>query len=435
MPIDLGLSRISSLLASLGNPQRSSFKSVHIAGTNGKGSALAYLSSVLTEARVRNGRFTSPHIISYNDCVCINNQEYPLHKFENVKAQVEDLNETYRLECTEFEILTATAFKIFELEKVELALIEVGLGGLLDATNVLKPLKNGCNQAGVAVTGITKIGMDHELMLGNSLSAIAKAKAGIIKRNTPVVIDDTNEPVVQEVIRETAIALKSPFQFVGEKTYPLAKELLQHSSLQGEYQVQNLSVALKILEILRDAHGFQNLDKRTIVKGLQKTLWPGRLQTVREPKAKIDFLLDGAHNEIAALELGKFLRARGKRGRIFVIAISYGKLIENLLRHLVQRESDCVIPFEFTPPAEMPWVRCYSADAISKAAKSYVDNVLELPSPNIESLFGTLREMKIMGDSREIVMCGSLYFCSDVLRHVKTVEECANSPALGSKLQ
>ena len=111
MPIDLGLSRISRLLRQLGNPHKT-YKSAHVAGTNGKGSTVAYLSSVLTSSKVRNGRFTSPHMVYYNDCVCINNEIYPMPKFEQVRALVRQTNDELKLQCTEFELLTATAFKI-----------------------------------------------------------------------------------------------------------------------------------------------------------------------------------------------------------------------------------------------------------------------------------------------------------------------------------
>ncbi|KAM9886351.1 hypothetical protein OXX79_014246, partial [Metschnikowia pulcherrima] len=110
MPIDLGLSRVIKLLKFLGNPHISSYKSVHIAGTNGKGSTIAYLSSILTQSRIRNGRFTSPHLVSYNDCISINDQTYPLSSFEKVREIVENQDANLNLGCTEFEILTATAF-------------------------------------------------------------------------------------------------------------------------------------------------------------------------------------------------------------------------------------------------------------------------------------------------------------------------------------
>lgn len=129
MPIDLGLSRVTKLLRHLGNPHINTYKSIHIAGTNGKGSTVAYLSSILTQAKVRNGRFTSPHMVYYNDSICINNEVYPLAKFKSISDYVQKENTSLRLGCTEFELLTVTAFKIFELERVELAIIEVGLGG------------------------------------------------------------------------------------------------------------------------------------------------------------------------------------------------------------------------------------------------------------------------------------------------------------------
>lgn len=423
MPIDLGLSRITRLLSHLGNPQLS-YKSIHIAGTNGKGSTIAYLSSIFTQAKVCSGRFTSPHLLQYNDCICINNKTYPFDKFEEVRHLVKSLNETLALGCTEFEVLTVTALKIFEIERVELALIEVGLGGRLDATNVLEPYDfDHKNRGGVVVTGITKVGIDHESFLGNTLGKIASEKAGIIKKLIPTVVDNTNEVEALEVINAKANTEKSKVYLADETTAPATRELISSSPLKGEYQLQNLSVALTIIAVLKSQNHYSLNDKLTneaIKTGIEHTVWPGRLQSIQDPSTNISALLDGAHNESAAIELGKFLSKMRLDcdGFIFVIALTKGKSIPNLLKHITVRSKDTLIPTIFTPPEEMPWVLSYKTSAISKAADEFVEDVRFTDDESIEGVFKLLAELRKTGDFRPIVICGSLYLCSDVLRFI-----------------
>lgn len=420
MPIELGLTRITRLLSHLGNPHLA-YKSVHIAGTNGKGSTLAYLSSILTKAKIRNGRFTSPHLLEYNDCISINNQTYPSTKFEEIREFVSLQNNSLQLGCTEFELLTATAFKIFELEKVEMALIEVGLGGRLDATNVLKPFTSDTSDymGGVVATGITKIGLDHEKLLGSILKEIAKEKAGIIKMNIPVIVDETNHEEVRSVIKQKAQEEHAPLYFVKASSDPRIHKLVRMSPLKGSFQEQNLAVALKVLENLGQEIK-EKLTEGIIEEGIQNTTWPGRLQTIKDPKTGIEALLDGAHNESAAIELGKYVEKMLNRdkGIIFVIALTEGKSIQNLLKHLSLGSADTVIPFHFTPPADMPWVKCYEEQKISDCATNFLSDVRQCKG-SVHELFLNMKELRRGGDTRSIVICGSLYLCSDMLRYLR----------------
>lgn len=420
MPIDLGLARITRLLSNLGNPHLS-YRSIHVAGTNGKGSTLAYISSILTSGQIRNGRFTSPHLLDYNDCISINNETYPSNKFEEVKNLVVRKDKSLKLGCTEFELLTATAFKIFELEKVEMALIEVGLGGRLDATNVLKPCGLNDQKGGVVVAGITKIGLDHEKILGGTLKEIAGEKAGIIKRGIPVVVDITNSPEVLSVVGKKASEEESPLEPADSSTNADVQKLIAYSPLKGAYQMQNLAVALGIINKL-SSDIKEKLTYPVIEEGIKNTFWPGRLQSVRDSRTNVQVLLDGAHNESAAIELGKYLdHLRGeKNGIIFVIALSDGKSIEGLLKHLNLCSKDTVIPFHFTPPSEMPWVKSYEKQSIEKYAKDFVEDVRNYSISSAGELFLIFRELRLAGDQRQIVVCGSLYLCSDVLRYIRS---------------
>lgn len=454
MPIDLGLSRVTRLLKGIGDPHKSTYHAIHIAGTNGKGSTVAYLSSVLTQAGINNGRFTSPSTISYNDCVCINNEVYPMNKFQVASEMVKREDKTLGLNCTEFELLTVTAFKIFELERVHVAVIEVGLGGRLDATNVLEPALF-INQAkrsnsGVIATGITKMGIDHEAFLGSTLSSIAHEKAGIIKNCIPCVLDRTNEAEAINEVRRTVLEKNAPLYLVDgirESTLDngsvttvdsgfdcnAVKEFLNHSPLLGRYQLQNLSVAIKILEIISSqshewlygALGVRKISRNAIIKGIEKTYWPGRLQNLSLSNFDFDVLVDGAHNESAAIALNEFLNTMRDRksGIIFVIAMTKGKSPESLLKNIIQ-DHDTVITTEFTLPENMPWVKCYSSNELAESARLFCKDVIPLQTQSrFHTIFKYIRDLKhSSGDKRPVVICGSLYLCSDVLRYAELIK-------------
>lgn len=420
MGINLALSRITKLLQILGNPHKS-YKSIHIAGTNGKGSTVTYLTSILTEAQIKNGRFTSPHLLYYNDCICIDNKTYPLQKFKEVSEMVSKENSSHKLGCTEFELLTVTAFKIFELENVEYAVIEVGLGGKLDATNVLTPHATG-EMGGVVVSGITKIGIDHENFLGSTFSEIASQKAGIIKENIPVVADNSNNQEVLEVIKKTAASMSSELYLVdginpSEPKIGISPDRAQllrsFSPLKGAYQLQNLSVALQIIELLKKDIA---ISESIIEEGIKNVVWPGRLQLVKYKN--LDLLIDGAHNESAAQELSTFLKSYREEGILFIMALSKGKSVSNLMKYVVE-DTDTLIASRFSPPDNMPWVSSYNVEDIESVGEKYFKSVIKSSNESsTEDILDKVVEMVENGDKRKVVVCGSLYLCSDVLRLV-----------------
>lgn len=175
-----GLSRITLLLKGIPLP----WKAVHIAGTNGKGSICAYISALLHATHIRSGRFTSPHLIDRWDCITVNEVPIAESRFRSVEERVKERNAVGKIDASEFEILTATAFEIFALEKVQVAVVECGLGGRLDATNVIE---------GPLVTVISKIGLDHQGLLGDTIRQIAGEKAGIIKTGAACVVDGSSD--------------------------------------------------------------------------------------------------------------------------------------------------------------------------------------------------------------------------------------------------
>lgn len=415
MGINLALSRITRLLLVLDNPH-TRFKSIHVAGTNGKGSTVAYISSILTQAHIRNGRFTSPHLLYYNDCISINDETYPVRKFNEVSELVKTHNTTHGVGCTEFELLTVTAFKIFELEKVEFAVIEVGLGGRLDATNVLLP-PEASQTGGVVACGITKIGIDHEKFLGSTLPEIATEKAGIIKPGIPCVVDGTNDDQVLQAVSQKAQECNSELYVLNGNTEEL-KHLRHQSPLKGNYQLQNLSVSIKLVELLIMTGLILKINPDTISKGVANVVWPGRLQTIQYKN--LECLIDGAHNESAATELGTYLQGyREQEGLIFIIGLSKGKNVGNLMKYIADKSKDSIIACKFSPPDGMPWVSSYPVESIQEAAKQYYDDIL--PSTNdhtIEQILDIVADLRAKGDTRKVVVCGSLYLCSDVLRLV-----------------
>ncbi|CAK9442020.1 uncharacterized protein LODBEIA_P58150 [Lodderomyces beijingensis] len=413
MPIDLGLARITKLLSHFNNPHLK-YKSIHIAGTNGKGSTLAYLSSILTQNAVRNGKFTSPHMIEINDCIAIDNKTYPRSKFGLVMDKVVEADQQLKLKCTEFEILTVAAFRIFELEKVEMALIEVGVGGRLDATNVLAPY-DANSQTGVVATGITKIAMDHESLLGDTIQKIAGEKAGIMKPGVPCFVDASNEEhSVLEVLRDRAKHVECPLTIVSPDPHDL--DMVKFSPLKGNHQIQNLALALRILGSLHSLHSYPP-DEKTIVEGIKNTHWPGRLQSLEMARLE-QVILDGAHNESAAIELGNYLKTQFPHQKItFVIGVTRGKDVDGILKHIV-RAGDTVIPSLFSQPDRMPWIQCEQVDRIAETAAKYCRVETVSPDAYITDIRKHLQRQTTTKPG-VVVICGSLYLAGDALRMVE----------------
>jgi dihydrofolate synthase/folylpolyglutamate synthase len=300
--VHLGLQRIEKLLHSLGDPHLK-IPIIHVAGTNGKGSVCAYLSSVLTEAGYKVGRYTSPHLIHWAERICIDEspitEELLKETILKIKAVINKAEET----PTQFEVITAAAWAIFYQAEVDIAVIEVGLGGRLDATNV-------CPSPLVSI--ITSISRDHWQNLGDSLAAIAAEKAGIIKRGSPVVVGQLPEEAEKVVLKRIedlncpAIWVESAQELpqenqqqrwakYGDITYPLP--------LWGEVQLVNSALAIAALQILQQ-QGW-NIPLDAISKGMGKARWLGRLQWTTWGDRPI--LIDGAHNVASAQCLREYV--------------------------------------------------------------------------------------------------------------------------------
>lgn len=313
LAMKLGLGNIDILTKSLGQPQQT-YSTIHVAGTNGKGSFCASLASVLAEAKIGTGLFTSPHLLDITERFQYKLKPISKTEFSNllekVKSQVDKLLSEQKLlsRPTFFEHITAIGFEYFRECKANLAILEVGLGGRLDSTNIVSPM----------LSVITSIDYDHQQYLGNTLTEIAKEKAGILKKDTPALIAPQAKEaakVIQEVAEKVqapliwldtsqinALAIKDgywEFDFSTEKeNYKALK-----TGLRAYYQVITSALVVKAVEILNQ-QGF-SISKQNIREGLEKTTWPGRLELIK--LKEFDLLFDGAHNPQGTKTLADFL--------------------------------------------------------------------------------------------------------------------------------
>lgn len=422
MSISLGLSRVIKLLRFMGNPHER-LRVLHIAGTNGKGSVCSYLSSLLQDQSSLIGKFTTPHLVQITDSITINNSPIPWDAYHKIRDELDSLNKTHRLDCTEFELLTCTALKYFHDVNCNWCVLEVGLGGRLDATNVIAGrLKAAC--------GITKISLDHEAFLGDSLPQIAGEKAGIITQGVDfAVVDGSNDQSVLDVIKEKcdetgcALQITSPdVRNPAIETKSWGRLVFNSLPLNGEYQICNVRVALGILDALQE-RALVSISSDEIFERLDKVSWPGRLQRLDycydfATKKVLPILLDGAHNGSAAIELAKFLRAEfGDQPLTFVIAITNGKKLDPLLGPLL-RSQDQVIVTAYGPVEGMPWVHAMDLEELaSKIKRKYTSKVKAVS--NLRDIFSGLDEQTNHGPT---IVCGSLYLCGDLLRsHWKNI--------------
>jgi dihydrofolate synthase/folylpolyglutamate synthase len=400
--INLGLSRINQLLANLGNPHHQ-VPVIHVAGTNGKGSVCAYLSAVLTEAGYCTGRYTSPHLIDWTERICINEQPITADEFSQLILQVKAAISPDEESPTQFEVVTAAAWLYFAQQQVDVAVVEVGLGGRLDATNV-------CSQP--LVTVITSISLDHTQQLGPTIADIAREKAGILKAGCPVVVGPLPEDA-EKVVRSHTLKLQCPIftpqpalQFrIGWAEYKkiLDSESIEYPlSLQGKIQLTNSALALATLEILQK-QGWQ-ISASAIINGMAKTKWPGRIQWVTWKQNKL--LLDGAHNPAGAQVLRDYVDSLDKSTVTWVMGMMANKDHADIF-HALLRDGERL----FLVPVPDPG----SADPneLAKLARnifpklSFCQSYPDLPS-GLSAAFSHTNNL--------VVLCGSLYLIGHIQR-------------------
>ncbi len=405
----LGLDNIRTLMHYLGNPQKN-LRFVHVAGTNGKGSTVSFLSHILTEAGYRTGVYTSPFIERFTERIRIGEDEISGEDLarltEKVKNAVETMQKDGHGMPTEFEVVCAIAFLYFEEKKCDPCVLEVGLGGRLDATNVIdRPL----------LSVITTISYDHMEYLGSTLTEIAGEKAGIIKEGGEVLLYpqcEESEKVFEEVCREKNASLhhvRMPDRTlkadldgvsfrIGERTYRIR--------LLGSYQTGNAATAVSAAEIL-NRKGIR-IPEEAVVKGLEKTTWPGRFEVIRREPTVI---LDGSHNVEGMQKLAESLRLYfgDKKKIILIIGIlkdkEYGKML------------DMILPFAkeiyaVTPPT----VRALSAGELA-------DEILRRSGKNAEAAADPVvayRKALNKAEKKDVIaVCGSLYYIGQIRSYEK----------------
>ena len=416
------LENITVLAERLGRPDRA-YPSAHIAGTNGKGSTAAFLESILRHAGFRTGLYTSPHLERINERMRLNGEEISDESFAAIftrlQALIEELLAGHRLRAhpTYFECVTAMAFECFARERVEFGVFEVGLGGRLDATNILSP----------AVTIITRIDFDHENFLGHSLKEIAGEKAGILKPEVPLILAE-QRPEAHEVILTRASQLNCPVTETAR-----ALQIAQESSLNGffrarvmelssgetfeiapslpgRFQLQNALNALAAARYLVN-RGFR-ISSDDITDGISKTTWPGRLERLQtEP----DVYLDGAHNPGSASELAHFLDENFAGRKIWLI---YGALRDKAVDEVAGRLFPHAAEVIFTEPRTS---RAISARRLAEIASHHASKFTVIPSAE-QALDQALTQA---APHDAIFITGSLYLVGQLRHYWKQREQVA----------
>lgn len=397
--IELGLARITRLLHSTPQP----WKAIHVAGTNGKGSTCAYLSALLRASGRSCAVFSSPHLVDRWDCLSIDGRPVAEKLFRDAERLVQERDRAEAIGASEFELLTATAFEIMARQRVEYGVIEVGMGGALDATNALKHK---------AVAVITKIGLDHQFLLGNTVEEIAAHKAGIMQPGAPCVVDASNSTAVLAVIDEHALA-------VGARVLPAPPQPSEIAALRREgyepHQIQNIITAVHAFRAAcpHEAGSLQHL-----LPALRQARVPGRLQRIDRDGTRM--LLDGAHNvqsaQVLAQYVDKHLRADGQPVT-WVLAASEGKDVGGILEVLL-KPKDVVTAVRFGPVDGMPWVRPQDPRAILAAAEEKCGAV----AFSSDGEAGTVALEVAPRKGGPVVVAGSLYLVSDVLRYMRSIE-------------
>ena len=404
--IQLGLKRIEALLAELGNPERR-FRSIHVTGTNGKGSTTALLTSILHAAGIRTGMYISPHLVDYPERMTLNGQEISREEFAAMIGKTRFAAEAIQVQGmespTEFEVLTAAAFLWFAEKQVEMAVVEVGLGGLLDSTNVIAP----------EISVITNVTLEHTDRCGGTVAEIASHKAGIIKTGAPVVTGATGEAltVIEAVAarkysacsvlnREFFVSdvvigeTEQSFLFSGPAEPPQRYRMRQL----GRHQADNAALAIHVCQCL--AENEPRLTAAAILSGVAEAHWPGRFEIL--PGAPT-VILDGAHNPDGVRTLRHTLEAvYPERAIVFLFGVLADKDHGEMARRLFH-PSDRAIVVEPNSP------RAASACEIADEISGYVAAV----SVAADIASGLLQAKLWAGPQGIVCVAGSLYMIGD----------------------
>ncbi|KAJ3982840.1 Mur ligase [Lentinula detonsa] len=467
MSIDLSLDRIQRLYRFI---QPYARPTIHIAGTNGKGSVSALTSSILAAAGLRVGRFNSPHLVSIYDCIYVNNREVSQQTYHSSRDEVERIARDKLIEVSSFEMLVLTALLIFERADVEIVVMEVGMGGRLDATNVIP-------DEVVMLSALTAVDLDHQAFLGHTVAEITKEKASIARRGKPFVLGPQNHPEVAEVARKVvrevggdffsaSAALQVPLndrihpelpgsQFQPPSPRPIELDIPCFGtrvnallSLHGSHQLDNVGLSALIISIAVDYPSCSSLRLRdrvtteAIARGIANVSWPGRLSfhsihsNLRDPtSSRFLVLADGAHNPASSTTLSSYITeycnslapSNATITLTYILSLSHSPpktplqtlsplLPPSLSPQLTVKVRVAVL--RFTPPEGMPWVKSVPPSVLHSVVQSLCPKA-ELWSgddDNTHDLPAALQWAASSPDPQLVVVAGSLYLAADFYR-------------------
>lgn len=385
--INLGLERIKAILELLGNPQER-YKTIHVAGTNGKGSTCRIINEILVEkfknTDTKIGLFTSPHLFSYKERIIVNNSPISDFILDELTNRIDELAKDNNIELTEFELITAVAFYYFYIKQVKYLVLETGLGGAFDATNIISD----------SISVITTIDLDHTERLGETIEEIASQKAGIIKPNSKVIVSKDNkglEPIKKMALEKNAKIIYTPNATIdfGKTNYAIINDKKYEFGLLGEHQGQNLALAIKTIESL----DFK-ISNTIIENALKQVKHKARLEYQKEK----NLLIDGAHNPQGACVLRSFLDKNFKNEKkTFIFGCLKNKDYKKILDTLVKEEDEIYL-FEFNYPNSLKY------DDLDKKTqeKTAVLSCLN----EVEKILKTKENLKIITGS--LYMIGSM---------------------------
>lgn len=403
--VNLGLERITKLLENLGNPQHE-VPIIHVAGTNGKGSVCAYLSSILTEAGYRVGRYTSPHLVDWTERISLNGQFISSLALSEILQDIQAIAPEAE-SPTQFEVITAAAWLYFARSQVDIAVMEVGLGGRLDATNV---------KDRSLVSVITSLSREHWQRLGPTLADIAREKAGVIKSDCPVVVGQL-PTAAKEVVLTKARELAAPVTIVEP-----ARELKVSASkrirwaryhnieyplpLLGDIQLSNSAIAIATIEILQQ-QGW-NIPELAIQTGINKTRWQGRLQWTTWNNRSL--LIDGAHNTAAAIALRQYVDTLDKP-IVWVMGMLSTKDHEDIFKVLLKPKDELhLVPVPDHSSAE--------PETLAALATQICPNLSQCQTePDVFTALNTVMATGEDISDKIVVLCGSLYLIGHLFQH------------------
>lgn len=409
-PIDLELSRVNALLEALGNPQNNLPPVIHVAGTNGKGSTTAFLKAIFQAAGYKVHAYTSPHLVHFNERINILGTDISDELLFEVCEECRIAAEKIDLHTTFFEGTTVAAILAFNRVKADVLILEVGMGGRLDATNVIPS---------PAISIITSISLDHTEFLGDTLAKIAYEKAGIIKPNSPCVISQQYEEAMDILLQiaeqnnSTSYAYEYDWSVSADIDKKLIYESLENNlilpmpSLNGDHQYINAGNAITAVLNLK---GF-NITKEHIAQGISKATWPARLQKlttgviINDLPKNLEVWVDGAHNEAGAHVLSLWIEDQTKMPTYMIFGMTKGRNCQLFLSHFIGKIKHLAgVLIEAEPSS-------YNGEFVAQEA-----NKLNIPASEYSSIEEALAEIVKMEKSQaRIIVCGSLYLAGDIL--------------------